>query len=144
MAISDEISRLQSAKSALKTSIEGKGVTVSSSAKLEDYPALVDSIEAGGGSGDGKFLYVNLDNAGTTQSNPYVIQIEKEPIFIDVREKQENDEYFCFERKTDGKRTQVITICDGYMRFYLSAADLISFSNAVLHKVKSFENYSFQ
>lgn len=52
MAISDEITRLQSAKSALKTSIEGKGVTVPSTAKLEDYPALVDSIEAGGGSGD--------------------------------------------------------------------------------------------
>ena len=52
MAISDAISRLQSAKSALKTSIEGKGVTVSSSAKLEDYPALVDSIQAGGGSSD--------------------------------------------------------------------------------------------
>lgn len=50
MAISDEITRLQSAKSALKTSIEGKGVTVSSDATLDDYPALVDSIEAGGGS----------------------------------------------------------------------------------------------
>lgn len=50
MAISDEITRLQGAKSALKTAIEGKGVTVSSSAKLDAYPALVDSIEAGGGS----------------------------------------------------------------------------------------------
>lgn len=144
MAISDEITRLQNAKSALKTSIEGKGVTVPSSAKLEDYPALVDSIEAGGGSGDGKYLYVNLDNAGTTQSNPYVIQIEKEPILIDVREKQENDEYFCFERKTDGKRTQVITINDTYMQFYLSVADMISFSLSAMHKVKTVENYSFQ
>lgn len=50
MAISDEITRLQQAKAALKTSIEGKGVTVSSSATLDDYPDLVDSIEAGGGS----------------------------------------------------------------------------------------------
>ena len=49
MAISDEITRLQQAKSALKTSIEGKGVTVSSDATLDDYPALVDSIETGGG-----------------------------------------------------------------------------------------------
>jgi len=52
MAISDEITRLQQAKSALKTSIEGKGVTVLSSAKLEDYPALVDSIQQGGGGDD--------------------------------------------------------------------------------------------
>ena len=144
MAISDEITRLQQAKAALKTSIEGKGVTVSSDATLDDYPALVDSIEAGGGSGDGKYLYVSLDNAGTTQSNPYVIQLEKEPIFIDVRENQGNDEYFCFEKKTNGKRTQVITISEKYMRFYLSAADIVSFSVSALHKVKSFENYFFQ
>lgn len=56
MAISDEISRLQSAKSALKTSIEGKGVTVSSSAKLDEYPSLVDSIEAGGGGGTAPYI----------------------------------------------------------------------------------------
>jgi hypothetical protein len=49
MAISDEITRLQQAKADLKTAIEGKGVTVSSSATLDDYAALVDSIEAGGG-----------------------------------------------------------------------------------------------
>lgn len=49
MAISDEITRLQQAKAALKTSIEGKGVTVSSDATLDDYADLVDSIEAGGG-----------------------------------------------------------------------------------------------
>lgn len=144
MAISDEITRLQQAKAALKTSIEGKGVTVSSDATLDDYPALVDSIEAGGGSGDGKYLFVNLDNAGTTQSNPYVIQIEKEPIFIDVREKQEHNEYFCFERKTDGKRTQVITISGEYMKFYLSAADMITFSVSSMHKIKSSNNYPFQ
>lgn len=144
MAISDEITRLQQAKAALKTSIEGKGVTVSSSATLDDYADLVDSIEAGGGNGDGKYLYVNLDNAGTTQSNPYVIQLEQEPIFIDVREKQEHSEYFCFERKTDGKRTQVITISDQYMKFYLSAADMISFSASQMHKVKSSNNYPFQ
>lgn len=52
MAISDEITRLQNAKAALKTSIEGKGVTVSSDATLDDYPALVDSIETGGGVSD--------------------------------------------------------------------------------------------
>lgn len=60
MAISDEITRLQQAKAALKTSIEGKGVTVSSDATLDDYPALVDSIEAGGGSIDDLITKENL------------------------------------------------------------------------------------
>lgn len=44
MAISDEITRLQGAKADIKTAIEGKGVTVPSSSKLDDYADLIDSI----------------------------------------------------------------------------------------------------
>jgi hypothetical protein len=51
MSIATEITRLQTAKADLKTSIEAKGVTVASDAKLDAYPALVDSIPSGGGSG---------------------------------------------------------------------------------------------
>lgn len=49
MSIASEITRLQNAKSALKTAIEGKGVSVPASTKLDGYSALVDSIEQGGG-----------------------------------------------------------------------------------------------
>lgn len=56
MSIATEITRLQGAKADLKTAIEGKGVTVSSSAKLDAYPALVDAISGGGGSD----LYVKI------------------------------------------------------------------------------------
>ena len=49
MSIASEIERLQTAKASLKTSIEGKGVTVPEGATLDDYPALVDSISGGGG-----------------------------------------------------------------------------------------------
>lgn len=49
MSIATEITRLQTAKADLKTAIEGKGVSVSSSATLDDYAALVDSISGGGG-----------------------------------------------------------------------------------------------
>lgn len=52
MSIATEITRLQNAKSALATSIEGKGVTVPSSTKLDGYAALVDSIQTGGGGQD--------------------------------------------------------------------------------------------
>ena len=48
MAISDEITRLQQAKADLKTAIENKGITVSSSTTLDNYADLVDSIVAGG------------------------------------------------------------------------------------------------
>lgn len=57
MSIATEITRLQTAKANLKTSIENKGVTVPSATTLSGYSALVDSIETGGGS-------VTLTHAG--------------------------------------------------------------------------------
>lgn len=51
MSIASEITRLQTAKADLKTAIEGKGVTVPSSATLDDYADLVDDIQTGGGGG---------------------------------------------------------------------------------------------
>ncbi len=52
MSLASEITRLQNAKSALKTSIEAKGVTVSDSTLISGYAALVDQIQTGGGGGD--------------------------------------------------------------------------------------------
>ena len=52
MSISDQITRLNNAKAAIKQAISNKGVTVSDEVKLDEYPALIDSIEVGsGGSG---------------------------------------------------------------------------------------------
>lgn len=48
MGVQTQIDRLASAKAAIKTAIEGKGVTVADSAKLDTFAALIDSIEAGG------------------------------------------------------------------------------------------------
>lgn len=85
MAISDEISRLQTAKADLKTAIEGKGVTVPSSAKLDAYPALVESIQAGGGGDDSWYLisspnntcymYVKTNDTTWTMGTPYSINL---------------------------------------------------------------------
>lgn len=47
MSIASEITRLQGAKSDLKTSIENKGVTVPSGTKIDGYSALVDQISTG-------------------------------------------------------------------------------------------------
>ncbi len=50
MSIANEITRLQTAKSNIKTSIENKGVAVDSAATLDSYATYVDSIQTGGGS----------------------------------------------------------------------------------------------
>lgn len=68
MSIADQITRIQNAKNAIKTSIENKGVTVAADAKLDAYPALIDSIEVGSGGG-GPTEYVNPDFYNTRTSN---------------------------------------------------------------------------
>ena len=47
MSIASEISRLLQAKADIKIAIEGKGVTVSGSATLDDYSDLIDAIQQG-------------------------------------------------------------------------------------------------
>lgn len=47
MSISTEITRLQGAKADIKTAIEAKGVTVSSSTTLDGYATLVGNIQVG-------------------------------------------------------------------------------------------------
>ena len=50
MSIQTELTRLTNAKAAIKTAIEGKGVTVPNTTLLDGMAALIESIEAGGDS----------------------------------------------------------------------------------------------
>lgn len=50
MSIQTELTRITNAKAAIKTAIEGKGVTVPDGTLLNGMAALIESIEAGGGS----------------------------------------------------------------------------------------------
>ena len=49
MGVQTEITRIESAKTAIATAIEGKGVTVPEGTKLDGMAALVEAISAGGG-----------------------------------------------------------------------------------------------
>lgn len=49
MSIQSEITRLETAKSAIAAAIAGKGVTVPDTTLLDGMAALIESIEAGGG-----------------------------------------------------------------------------------------------
>ena len=62
MSIASEITRLNNAKAAIKQSLANKGVEVSDEAKLDEYPALIDSIEVG--SGDDKSVWDIITNNG--------------------------------------------------------------------------------
>lgn len=49
MSIQTELTRITNAKSAIKTAVEGKGVTVPDGTLLDGMAALIESIETGGG-----------------------------------------------------------------------------------------------
>ena len=54
MSIQTELTRLTNAKAAIKAAIEGKGVTVPDATLLDGMAALIESIEAGGGTISGR------------------------------------------------------------------------------------------
>lgn len=64
MSIATEISRLQTAKSDLKTAIEAKGVTVPSSAKIDTYDDYVSQISGGGGDTPSAFTSWSYNDYG--------------------------------------------------------------------------------
>ena len=49
MSIQTELTRITNAKTAIKTAIEGKGVTVPEATLLDGMAALIEGIQAGGG-----------------------------------------------------------------------------------------------
>ena len=51
MSIQTELTRITNAKAAIKTAIEGKGVTVPEATLLDGMASLIESIESGGGGG---------------------------------------------------------------------------------------------
>ena len=71
MSIADEINRLNNAKAAIKQSIKNKGVAVSDTAKLDEYPALIDKIQTGSGGGGADSTYENIWNAITVNNTDY-------------------------------------------------------------------------
>lgn len=67
MGVQSEITRLQNAKAAIKTAIEGKGVTVPDGTLLDGMAALIESIEAGGGGGGN--IVAGTYTPASTQTN---------------------------------------------------------------------------
>ena len=68
MSIQTELTRIKNAKAAIKTAIEGKGVTVPDGTLLDGMAALIESIEGGGGGAE--LQYNRLYPAATGTFTP--------------------------------------------------------------------------
>lgn len=112
MSVATEITRLSNAKAALKTSIQNKGVTVPSSAKLDTYSTYVDQIVAqgyenltvtcstdqSGVSAAGQVLTINGTNYTVPSSGVVTARIEKNIIYSVVP--NEKSGYYTPESQT--------------------------------------------
>lgn len=79
MSIQTELTRITNAKAAIKTAIEGKGVTVPDGTMLDGMAALIESIEAGGG-GDFNFDgYIGITKA---TSGTYTVTNNSKSVYI--------------------------------------------------------------
>lgn len=79
MSIQTELTRITNAKAAIKTAIEGKGVTVPSGTLIDGMAALIESIEAGGG-GDFNFDgYIGITKA---TSGTYTVTNNSKAVYI--------------------------------------------------------------
>ena len=67
MSIQTELTRITNAKAAIKTAIEGKGVTVPDGTLLDGMASLIESIEAGGGAGIATGSFTNTISKGYTK-----------------------------------------------------------------------------
>ena len=76
MSIQTELTRITNAKAAIKTAIEGKGVTVPSDTLLDGMASLIESIEVGGSSDYTPFELVTMGTIIPTEdTNNLDIQI---------------------------------------------------------------------
>ena len=83
MSIQTELTRIINAKAAIKTAIEGKGVTVPDATLLDGMASLIESIEAGGsGGGGGDFNFGGYLDITKATSGTYTVTQDTKSVHI--------------------------------------------------------------
>ena len=121
MSIASEISRLQTAKAGLKTAIEGKGVTVSDTATLDAYPALVESIQTGGSGGSDDDLIGIIERSATSVTVP------------EGCTKIGDRAFYYWRTLTDVDMPETVTYIGSYAFYYCTSLTLTSLPSGVTY-----------
>ena len=84
MSIQTELTRITNAKAAIKTAIEGKGVTVPEATLLDGMASLIEAIEAGGGEKTlfGAYFETGSIIPASNITAPYTIHFQR--AFMDI------------------------------------------------------------
>ena len=132
MTIADQIIRLNNAKAAIKQSLENKGVTVSDSALLDEYPALIDSIEVGSGEGGDPYYeeFYNLrTNNGTNMKGLFYYCTTPELDLSNLDVSKVTDMKYMFDNcssavNIDGWDTSTVTNMNHMFNYFTGSIDV--------------------
>ena len=131
MSIQTELTRITNAKAAIKTAIEGKGITVPAGTLLDGMASLIESIEAGG---VGNVAYGSYTPASDTYGIYYADIGAKKPIIAVVAgDNGSSDDYIriFFASSVESASLNVITYGSGYVVYNIAEinANLLSCSS---------------
>ena len=142
MSIQTELTRITNAKAAIKTAIEGKGVTVPAGTLLDGMASLIESIEAGG---VGNVAYGSYTPASDTYRIYYTdLGAQKPKIAVVVGDNGGADDYiriFFVSSVTSGLM-RLISYGSGYVLYNIAEinADYLSCSSKMF---KSGSTYTY-
>ena len=132
MSIQTELTRITNAKSAIKTAIEGKGITVPDGTLLDGMAALIESIEAGGGAEN--VAYGSYTPASDTYKIFYAdLGAQKPKIAVVAGDNGSSDDYtrVFFVSLVTSSTLNLVTYGSGYVTYNIATieADRLSCSS---------------
>ena len=129
MTIASEITRLNNAKAAIKQSLANKGVEVSDSALLDEYPALIDSIPMEGGNPYYEDLYNLRTSNGTNTAGLFSYCTASELNLSNIDTSKVTDMQYMFSNcsssvNTQGWDTSKVTNMSNMFYFFTGSIDI--------------------
>ena len=129
MTIASEITRLNNAKAAIKQSLANKGVEVSDSALLDEYPALIDSIPMEGGNPYYEDFYNLRTNNGTNMTGLFARCTASELDLSNLDTSKATNMQYMFEYcsssvNIDGWDTSKVTSMQYMFNFFTGSIDI--------------------
>lgn len=146
MTISDNLNRIINAKANIKQAIENKGVSVSDSALLDEYPALIESIPMEGGDAYYEDLYNLRTSNGTNMAGlfSYCTAPELDLSNLDVSKVTNMNYMFSYcsssSINTDGWDTSKVTNMNSMFSYFTGSIDISKLNTSSVTNV----SYMFQ
>ena len=126
MSVQTEITRIESAKTAIATAIEGKGVIVPDGTKIDGMAALVEAISAGGGMNFATGTFTTTDDITSNIVITHDLGVKPQLFFVACS----RDTNHAYSGSSPKVMVFAYFIMDNKKKYYLSRYQEVQSSNA--------------